>query len=229
MRKINTQITTDPNVQGSNVYSVNTHQNKNGFGKDPSILKGTSLQSSADYPTTLTQALKSAADSNKSIIFVNDRTEEKELPYSDLLQQATHALAALQALGAKPGQAVILQLDELEEFLVSFWACVLGKLIPVPVLPFRVANAGDSSFRKLQKISAQLGQAHILMSDKNAIAINKASDESEHGNCYQTVILQPLVTLITAIKKALFLTANQTIWHFCNLHLAVPAFPKGSS
>ena len=227
MRKINTQITTDPNVQGSNIYSVNTDQTENGFGTQPSILKGTPLQASADYPSTLTQALKRAADSNKSIIFVNDRNEEKELPYSDLLQQATHALAALQALGAKPGQAVILQLDELEEFLASFWACVLGKLIPVPVLPFRVANAGDSSFRKLQKISAQLGQAHILMSDKNAIAVNKASDESEHGELLPNCHIATFSDINNSDKKGIIFDSKPDDLAFLQFTSGSTSFPKG--
>ncbi|NOR19457.1 MAG: AMP-binding protein, partial [Xanthomonadales bacterium] len=96
--------------------------------------------------------------------------------------RATTALGGLQQLGVVPGGKVILQLDELDEFLISFWACVLGGLVPVPVLPFRSADRKDSSFRKLQKIAAQLESPVILMSNRNAEAINNASGASGNGS-----------------------------------------------
>ena len=88
-----------------------------------SILKGPPLVFPEDHPTTLVEVLQKAALSSGKLIFVNDKGEECDIPYRNLLQQALQALGALQSLGAKPGRAVILQLDELDEFLITFWAC----------------------------------------------------------------------------------------------------------
>jgi len=56
---------------------------------------------------------------------------------------------------------------------------VLGGLVPVPVLPFRNANADDSSFRKLQTITSELDKPFILMSRHNAGVIEKAEQQQD--------------------------------------------------
>ena len=140
----------------------------------PSMLKGAPLVFPKHYPATLNEALHNAATTKEVIVFVDERGNESTLSYSGLLDRATTALGGLQQLGVVPGGKVILQLDELDEFLISFWACVLGGLVPVPVLPFRSADRKDSSFRKLQKIAAQLDSPVILMSNRNAESIKSA-------------------------------------------------------
>ena len=144
-----------------------------------SILKGSDFKFPKKYPKTLSRALLQAAETDKSIIFVDDKSEEKSLSYKQLKLNALHVLASLQQKGAKPGTAVVLQLDALDEFLTTFWACVLGGLIPVPVLPFRNANFDDSSFRKLQTITSELDKPFILMSSHNAGVIEKAEQQQD--------------------------------------------------
>ncbi|MEQ1591121.1 MAG: beta-ketoacyl synthase N-terminal-like domain-containing protein [Thiobacillaceae bacterium] len=133
-----------------------------------SILEGPPLVFPENYPLTLSAALHSAAHTKKQIVFVDDRGGESTLSYRELLDKATLSLGGLQKLGALPGSKVILQLDGLEEFLVIFWACILGGIVPVPVLPFRNATSNDSGFKKLQGIAYQLNDPIILMSDRNA-------------------------------------------------------------
>lgn len=133
-----------------------------------SILVGPPLAFPENYPPTLSAALRRAAQTEKLIIFVDDRGSESLLNYRDLLVHATRSLAGLQKLGATPGSKVILQLDGLEEFLTIFWACILGGIVPVPVLPFRNISPNDSGFKKLQGIAHQLNEPIIVMSDRNA-------------------------------------------------------------
>ncbi|MEE9343187.1 MAG: beta-ketoacyl synthase N-terminal-like domain-containing protein, partial [Gammaproteobacteria bacterium] len=150
-----------------------------------SVLEGGALSFSDKDPVTLTQALQFAASSKNGIVIVGDRNDEVSLSYKQLAENATQVLGALQSAGAQHGQAVILQLDELDEFLTAFWACILGKLIPVPVLPFRNADAGDSSFKKLQKITGQLDDPYIIMSNKNSSAIRLAAETGALDADYQ--------------------------------------------
>lgn len=163
-------------IDGSN-YS-RKKQKDAASGARPSILTGSPLKYPDRYPATLAEALIQAAASDKSIVFVDTKGDERELTYRDLFEQSVAVLAALQNKGGAPGQAVILQLDELNEFLITFWACVLGGFVPVPVLPFRNANLEDSSFKKLQRIAAQLDRPFILMSDRNAQAVQGVAGSS---------------------------------------------------
>lgn len=142
-----------------------------------SFLSGPPLDYPDNYPRTLAEALQLAAGSEREVVFIDDSGEETAMSYAALLEEAGIALAGLQSLGARPDQAVILQLDDLREFLVCFWACALGGLLPVPVLPFRNADPGDSSFKKLQKIAGQLDRPHILMSAKNAKRFHRSVAE----------------------------------------------------
>ena len=161
-------------IDGSTKQPV---QNDTGHLKAPSVLKGPAFNFPKKYPKTLAQAIIQAANTSNAITFVDERGDETELPYSELKDNALKVLASLQLLGATPGKAVILQLDGLSDFLTAFWACVLGGLMPVPVLPFRNANPDDSSFHKLQTITEQLDKPIILMSDRNLSLIQKTNKQ----------------------------------------------------
>lgn len=146
-----------------------------------SCLKGIPLAFPKNYPVTLSGALHNAARTKNGIIFVNDRGSDSTLTYRGLLDKATVALGSLQKLGAVPGSKIILQLDELDEFLIVFWGCILGGMVPVPVLPFRNADSQDGSFKKLQEIAGQLGEPIILMSDRNAESVRNAAVAKDSG------------------------------------------------
>ncbi|ALU97190.1 peptide synthetase [Streptomyces globisporus C-1027] len=55
--------------------------------------------------------------------------------YADLLTRSREFLAALRSLGAVAQDRVVLCLENPQEFLTAFWACVLGGLIPCPLAP----------------------------------------------------------------------------------------------
>jgi non-ribosomal peptide synthetase component E (peptide arylation enzyme) len=52
--------------------------------------------------------------------------------YSELLTKATARMAALRAHGVMPGDKLILAPGNKESFIVTFWACLLGGVIPAP-------------------------------------------------------------------------------------------------
>ena len=147
-------------------------------GYQPSLLKGQALSYQSGFPPTLSDALRRAARTDRGITFIDDRGQETDVSYASLYQGALIILGTLQSSGVRPGQAVVLQLDELNAFLATFWACILGGHLPVPVLPFRNADPADSSFRKLQRIAGQLDTPLIVMSDRNAAAARSA--DSDH-------------------------------------------------
>ncbi|MCP5052330.1 MAG: amino acid adenylation domain-containing protein [bacterium] len=67
------------------------------------------------------------------ITFIESGEKEEFLSYRHLYTQATFLLANLNERGLKPGDELLFQFQSQKNFVVTFWACLLGKLIPVPV------------------------------------------------------------------------------------------------
>ena len=210
-------------------YSV---QSKQGNNQD-SVLKGPDFNFPKKYPKTLSRALSIAAETSQSIVFLDDRGEEKPVTYKKLKQNAEQVLASLQIMGIQPGKAVVLQLDGLEEFLTSFWACILGGLVPVPVLPFRNASIEDGSFRKLQTIVAELDHPFILMADHNAELIEKAKqDEWKKSVVNNTFLNNATITTFSEIEKcdqdAVIFSSKSNDIAFLQYTSGSTSFPKGT-
>ncbi|MCP4104553.1 MAG: AMP-binding protein, partial [Desulfobacteraceae bacterium] len=86
-------------------------------------------------PKTLTRALICTARDQKDqgIIVLQDEDSEVFQSYAELLESAKCILAGLQAQGSEPGDAVILQIENMQDHFSAFWACVLGGIIPLTV------------------------------------------------------------------------------------------------
>ena len=214
--------------------STSGYSKKNDAKSDQgSILKGPEFKFPSKYPKTLSRALSQAAETAQSIVFLDDRGEEKPVTYKSLKENAEQVLASLQKMGVQPGKAVVLQLDGLEEFLTSFWACVLGGLVPVPVLPFRNANTEDGSFRKLQTIVTELDHPFILMADHNAKLIDKAKQEEwEKSVVSNTFLNNATITTFSEIEKcdqdAVIFSAKADDIAFLQYTSGSTSFPKGT-
>jgi len=216
-------------VQDTSTASTNGQATASTPDQEPAVLNGSPLLFADDSPTTLTGALHAAAATAQKMVFVDDTGQERELAFSRLRQQALYALSALQSLGAQPGRAVILQLDELDEFLIAFWACVLGGLVPVPVLPFRNADGNDSSFRKLQKIAAQLDSPVVLMGERNAAAVRKVN--AAGSDAAQALTLNGRITTFADISngntEGVVHDARPNDLAFLQFTSGSTSFPKG--
>jgi len=68
------------------------------------------------------------------ITFIDGKNRLEYLSYKKLYLQACYTLNALQAKGLEPGNEVVFQFQSNKNFLITFWACILGKFIPVPVV-----------------------------------------------------------------------------------------------
>lgn len=80
------------------------------------------------------------------ITFITGADRETFLSYADLYYKALGALRMLQAYGLTPGRELVIQTEDNEQFLIIFWACLLGKIIPVPL------SAGSQSDHRLKVI-----------------------------------------------------------------------------
>lgn len=81
--------------------------------------------------------------------------------YPELVDAARRLLTGLRAEGLRPGDKVALLVERPEEFLTALWACLLGGLVPCPLVPLR----GDP-----ERWAAQLAHVDQLLDKPLLIA-----------------------------------------------------------
>lgn len=68
------------------------------------------------------------------ITFIEDEGRTEYITYKKLYVEARFRLYELQQQGLQPGDELVFQFMSNKHFLVTFWACLFGKIIPVPVV-----------------------------------------------------------------------------------------------
>ncbi|GIQ69440.1 amino acid adenylation domain-containing protein [Xylanibacillus composti] len=96
---------------------------------------------------TLQDIISQAAKGGKGIFAISGQADTY-LAYADLYRQSLVMLKRMQDQGMKPRQEVVLYVEQPIDFLVSFWACILGGFIPVPI----TASLQPEHLRKLENI-----------------------------------------------------------------------------
>ncbi len=82
---------------------------------------------------TLGEALIAAADTSGSIHHIRAEAADTIVEYGELLSRATALATALLHNGSRPGDALVLQSRDTEDFLVGVWACLLAGLVAAPI------------------------------------------------------------------------------------------------
>lgn len=100
---------------------------------------------------TLTDALISHRDKHDQTGITIIETEKKEefLSYAELYNRARFVLFNLQKFGLQPGDELIFQFQSDKNFIVTFWACILGGILPVPIM---FATSGELKFFKVWRV-----------------------------------------------------------------------------
>ncbi|MDM8546881.1 non-ribosomal peptide synthetase [Candidatus Venteria ishoeyi] len=111
---------------------------------------------------TLPEALTSAANTPYGIRYIQSQQQESYLSYHDLKQRALGILGTLQAKGIKPGNELIILLQDNEPFIDAFWAGLLGG---IPLVSVATGNS-DEHRRKVFHIFEQLEQPFLYTSRK---------------------------------------------------------------
>ncbi|REK76178.1 non-ribosomal peptide synthetase [Paenibacillus paeoniae] len=105
----------------------------------------------------LTGVLLAREQSEAGIRFC-ESGQERFLSYGSLLASAGRALQVLHDQGLRAGDFAVMQTEENEPFILLFWACVLGGIIPVPVTAART----DEGRHKLIQVWKQLESPRLL-------------------------------------------------------------------
>ena len=107
------------------------------------------------------------------IRFIYSGTRELYISYFDLYQFALRELGYLQQQGLKKDSFLIMQLADNYEFLTTFWSCVIGGIVPIPLA---LAESSET-VSKLKNIYREFAEIKIIVSENNKeLANNIAND-----------------------------------------------------
>lgn len=115
--------------------------------------------------------------SERGIYFIRSDEQEEYLSYGDLLKEAWRLKECMLEDGISEKSEIILQDEESRSFLISFWACILGRMIPVPLS----AQKGKESLESVLKIYRQLRNPYILTNDARMKEIRQYANENKIG------------------------------------------------
>ncbi len=114
-----------------------------------------------DYKTLSNMIVSKENEDKKGITFILSDTEECFVSYKELYFSALSLLHTLQCEGFKPKDEVIFQIDDNHKFVCTFWACILGGMIPVPV----TTGTNDEHKLKLFKIWEVLSNPRLITTE----------------------------------------------------------------
>jgi acyl-CoA synthetase (AMP-forming)/AMP-acid ligase II/3-oxoacyl-(acyl-carrier-protein) synthase/acyl carrier protein len=134
-----------------------------------SVLISQPVEGRLRTPAGLRHLLETAARTTNGIVFVQSDDSDRVVPYADVLARASARLQELRANGLYAGDRVVLLVGDNEQFVISFWACVLGGIIPAPlVCPPSFAVVSDP-LRKMEAVWRHMG-CPIIMGDPSLAA-----------------------------------------------------------
>lgn len=119
---------------------------------------------------TLSAALIAAAEHapTRGIHFLDSSGAATTLTYAALLAAASRVLGGLRRQNGQPGETVILQLGRQDDFLIGFWACILGGMVPVPIAPPLTYTKDSAAARKIVNVWEMLGRPRVLAGSEEA-------------------------------------------------------------
>ncbi|MFJ6135517.1 amino acid adenylation domain-containing protein [Kitasatospora sp. NPDC092286] len=126
----------------------------------------------------LAAALRAAAEGTGEIVHLRADGTHRRQSYAELAAEAARILGGLRARGVRPGETVIFQFEDNQDFLPVFWACVAGG---VTVLPMGApASYRDASplRDKIERIWEALGRPRIAAGTAAGAALRaRAADQ----------------------------------------------------
>ena len=107
---------------------------------------------------TLTDLVAEARGRERHIRFIDGEHDESVVPFADLWDRARTLLGSLQSRGMQPGDELVIFSQSNENFVIAFWAAILGGIVPVPV----AVGISDEHRSKLFRILRQLKRGSLF-------------------------------------------------------------------
>src|SRR5690554_6658348 len=142
---------------------------------------------SAGY-SNLLEVIQELQYSNRGITYIS-RHAEAYVPYSDLYDQAQGVLHCLQSNGMQPKDELIFQLDDNRSFIVVFWACILGGIIPVPI----TSGNNEEHRLKLMRVWDVLNHPYLVTTQETFDQLEHFADQNEAFTCLESMRISSII------------------------------------
>lgn len=117
----------------------------------PAVVHGPPLVAHRGDPLTLADGLFAAArnaPTRGTTYVLPDGTQDRQT-YPELITEALAVLGGLQRAGVRQGESVVLHLRDNRSFVSTFWACILGGLLPTPIGQAPGYKKDNATIRKM--------------------------------------------------------------------------------
>ncbi|WP_159439350.1 non-ribosomal peptide synthetase [Tenacibaculum agarivorans] len=119
---------------------------------------------------------------NKGIFFIDKGDDEEFISYKELYKNALFVLGGLRRQGVLPGNELVFQIKDNKTFLITFWACILGGIIPVPI----TVALKEEHKKKLFTIWGYLKTPYVISSQES---LAKIETYAESNNLHQQFLV----------------------------------------
>lgn len=106
---------------------------------------------------TLQELLYNASKTDKGLYEISS-SMDVFVSYKELLKTSLNVLHLIQSSGVVPRDEVILFVEDSSRFLHTFWACILGNMIPIPL----TASSNPEHLNKLNNVCEILKKPYII-------------------------------------------------------------------
>ncbi|EDP94249.1 plipastatin synthetase [Kordia algicida OT-1] len=148
--------------------------------------------------TTLVDVLENATLAKTGVTFIRSSSNELTYSYQELKNKALYTLQNLQDFGVQSGDEVVIQINDNADFLQVFWACILGKMIPVPVAIGR--QAGHK--HKLYNIWKKLNNPFLVCDEDLLDKMFSYENDETAETRYEEITKATLVTEAAVAEKS---------------------------
>lgn len=129
---------------------------------------------------TLVDYLQRAAHhpDRPELIFLSPGGQEERWTYQELMDRAVRRQSGLVRLGLGSGDMVLLMTPAPQDFLPTFWACVLQGILPAPLAPPSTTTRADGQFDRLQAVHRSTGCAWVITDEAMQPGLQRIIDDS---------------------------------------------------
>ena len=106
---------------------------------------------------SLIDILAAARQRDRAIRLIDGENDESTVSFAELWTRSTELLGTLQKRGMAQGDELVIFSKSNEEFIIAFWAAILGGIVPVPV----AVGISDEHRLKLFRILRQMKRSSL--------------------------------------------------------------------